>query len=316
MITTPEGIIEEWNPAAEEMFGLDATETIGREPWFVPGDEQERVEQAHRQVLDGKYVTGLEIELEHADGEPIHASVSAAPQTQEQGETVVGVVTIVEDITDIKQREQELKRRNEQLEEFAGIVSHDLRNPLSVAQGHLQIALDADSPEKMRSSMQEIDGSLDRMEQIIDDLLTLARTGDDVTDIESVALTAAAQDAWRNVETKSATLEQQLELRVDCDPSRLTHLFENLFRNAIEHGGDDVTISVGELDDGSGFYIEDDGPGIPDAKQDRIFESGYTTNPDGTGFGLSIVEQAVDAHDWSVSVTTAETGGARFEIRI
>jgi PAS domain S-box-containing protein len=315
MITTPEGIIEEWNPAAEELFGLTAAETVGRIPWFIPDSEAERIENAHEQVLDGEYVTGLEVELDRADGRTIHASVSAAPQTREHTDSVIGVVTIIEDITAIKEREQQLKTRNEQLEEFAGIVSHDLRNPLTVAQGHVELLKDVDSLDEARDYTEEIEAAHERMEQIIEDLLVLARNGQEVTDLESVHLGAKADEAWDTVDTKAATLENTLGLVVECDPSRLAHLFENCYRNAVEHGGAEVTITVGTLEDEPGFYVMDDGPGIAREERDQIFESGYTTNPDGTGFGLSIVKQVADAHDWSVSVRTGATGGARFEIR-
>ena len=82
--------------------------------------------------------------------------------------------------------------------------------------------------------------------------------------------------------------------------------------NAVEHGGSDVSISVGGVDDG--FYIADDGVGIPDSERDRIFESGYSTAADGTGFGLRIVKQIVDAHGWEITATDSDSGGIRFEI--
>ncbi len=72
-------------------------------------------------------------------------------------------------------------------------------------------------------------------------------------------------------------------------------------RNAVEHGGEDVTVTVGELDDG--FYVEDDGPGIPENARDNVFDVGYSTTEDGTGFGLSIVKQVADAHGWTIRVT-------------
>jgi signal transduction histidine kinase len=72
-----------------------------------------------------------------------------------------------------------------------------------------------------------------------------------------------------------------------------------------------VTVTVGGLPDG--FYVADDGEGVPPADRDRVFERGYTTG-DGTGLGLSIVEQIVGAHGWSVRATESEDGGARFEI--
>ncbi len=97
-----------------------------------------------------------------------------------------------------------------------------------------------------------------------------------------------------------------------ADENRLRQLFGNLFRNAIEHGGNDVTITVGDLDDG--FYVADNGSGIPDEERDQVFEAGHTSAETGTGLGLSIVKEIADAHDWTVSATESSEGGARFEI--
>ncbi|AUV80329.1 hybrid sensor histidine kinase/response regulator [Salinigranum rubrum] len=82
-----------------------------------------------------------------------------------------------------------------------------------------------------------------------------------------------------------------------------------------EHGESTVTVTLGMLDEGGGFYVADDGPGIPEGERDRVFELGYTTKPAGSGFGLMSVQQIAMAHDWELSVTESEAGGARFEIR-
>jgi signal transduction histidine kinase len=101
---------------------------------------------------------------------------------------------------------------------------------------------------------------------------------------------------------------------VRADTSQLQQLVENLIRNAIEHGGEDVTVTIGETDDGNGFYIADDGTGIPESIQDQVFQNGFSTISDGTGFGLAIVSGVADAHGWEVEVTESQNGGARFEI--
>lgn len=204
--------------------------------------------------------------------------------------------------------ETDLAAKNERLEEFASIVSHDLRNPLSVAQGNLELARE----EYDSDHLDTVDDALTRSQALIDDLLTLARDGDEVSSVDPVELGALTENCWQNVATAEASIVTKTGRRVRADRSRLQRLFENLYRNAIEHGRDDVTVTVGELD--AGFYLEDDGPGIPEAIRDDVFEAGYSTSEHGTGFGLSIVEQVAEAHGWNVELTEGSGGGARFEI--
>ena len=73
-----------------------------------------------------------------------------------------------------------------------------------------------------------------------------------------------------------------------------------------------MTITVGDLE--TGFYLEDDGPGISADKRDDVLEVGYSTKRDNTGFGLAIVAKIVEAHGWELTVTDSDAGGARFEI--
>ena len=215
-------------------------------------------------------------------------------------------------------QQQELRRQNDRLEQFASVVSHDLRNPLSVAQGRIEM-VDDDHAEV-------IERNLDRMETIIDDVLTLAREGKSVEETEPVDITTMVANCWENVETASASLSATDKIEIMADKSRCRQLLENLIRNSVEHGstgsrpaaddsvehgGESVTITVGLLS--TGFYFEDDGVGIDPEERDEVFEAGYTTNRDGTGFGLNIVKEIAEAHGWTVSVTEGVDGGARFE---
>ncbi|KAB1188551.1 MULTISPECIES: HAMP domain-containing sensor histidine kinase [Haloferax] len=235
--------------------------------------------------------------------------------------------------------EEELKRRNERLDQFASVVSHDLRNPLNVAQMRLELAREGHGTEHLST----VADAHDRMEALIQDVLELARTGDAVGQTKPVGLASVAANAVANTGLDAAGLTVEADVELMADPERLTAVFENLFRNAVEHGStdsrnssgnavehgstgsrashddageyarSDVHVRVGPLEDG--FFVEDDGPGIPPEEHDRIFESGYTTDPEGTGLGLAIVSGVADAHGWSVSTTTGESGGARFEFR-
>jgi len=209
-----------------------------------------------------------------------------------------------------KRRESRLEQQNDRLDAFASMVSHDLRNPLTVAQGNLDLAADSGEEEHLAIVAE----SLDRMERLIDDMLLLAREGQDVGDTDPLDLGSVARDAWGFVATKSATLEVVCEgCTVAADRDRLLQLLENCFRNSIDHGQADVHVRVDQLDDG--FLLEDDGPGIPPDVRDSVFETGVTSEESGTGFGLAIVERIATAHGWTVTVGESAEGGARFEFR-
>lgn len=209
------------------------------------------------------------------------------------------------DISVQKARERELKESNRSLDEFAHLVSHDLRNPLQVARGRLELAQeDCDS-----GHLDAVESAHARMQALIEDVLEAAR-GDTNPELAAVDLRSIAEDAWRNVDTGDAVLKPPDSVEVYADGSRLQRLLENLYRNSVAQR-EDVTVSVEVLDDG--FYVEDDGPGIPEAEQEKVFEPGYSDSDDGGGFGLKIVEQVVSAHDWEVDVDRGDTGGARFE---
>ncbi|WP_225335713.1 sensor histidine kinase [Halomicrobium urmianum] len=204
---------------------------------------------------------------------------------------------------------RELARQNERLDQFASTVSHDLRNPLNVADGQRELlATKIESAEsvaagQVRSHLDKIGDAHGRMAAIIDDVLALAREGASVDDTEIVDLESVANDAWENVEADEAWLWTNDTRRIEADRARLLRAFENLIRNAVEHAGPDVTVEVGTTDDG--FYIADDGPGIPPAEVADVFEYGHTTEEDGTGFGLAIVETVVTAgRSTSTSPTT------------
>jgi PAS domain S-box-containing protein len=210
---------------------------------------------------------------------------------------------------ELRERRDELQRRNERLSEFASVVSHDLRNPLSVATGRVELAREERASEDLDVAAR----ALDRIGTLIDDLLTLARTGEPLADREEVPLREVADRCWANVETRDARLALETTRLVRADASRLEQLLENLFRNAVEHGGSAVTVRVGDLSDADGFYVADDGAGVPPDLRSRVFEGGFTTRTEGTGFGLAIVRQVAEAHDWTVRLTESEGGGARFE---
>jgi signal transduction histidine kinase/DNA-binding NarL/FixJ family response regulator len=212
-------------------------------------------------------------------------------------------------------RGRALEERNERLDEFVGVVSHDLRNPLAVATGRLDLARAELADAGIESEhLASVDYALDRIEALIDDLLRLAREDDADVDLEPLRLSGVVEHCRGAVETGGATLRTATDGTLRGDRGRVRQCFENLVRNAIEHGGDRVSVVAGVLEDGTGIYLEDDGPGIPPERRDQVFDAGYSTRRDGTGFGLRIVERIVASHGWEIAATESEAEGARFEI--
>lgn len=300
-----EGNLIEGNQVASELTGYDEVGTISQ----VLDDEdiQEGRELVQELLENEERDRGiLEMDLITADGERIPCENHIALR-YEDGE-FVGTVGVLRDISDRREQERELKRQNERLEEFASMISHDLRSPLTVAKGRIEIAQETDDTEHL----DDAGAALERMDRLIEQVLTLARKGETVGETEETELEEVVEGAWKNVETGDASLETEELGTVEADRVRLLEVFENLFRNSVEHGGSDVTVRVGTLDDG--FYVEDDGRGIPEDERDEVFDYGYSTSKDGTGFGLAIVESIVEAHGWKIDVTESEDGGARFEV--
>jgi PAS domain S-box-containing protein len=300
-----------------------ARELFGDGPWFRPGSSLawEAFESGELRVYD-------DIRTE----EPLHNSntqirseilvplgeygllTTGSTSKQVFSETDVDLFRIlgatVEAALARASREEKLQQQNERLDQFTSVVAHDLRNPLSVARGFLEVAEETGE----QSHFERIESAHARIERLIDDLLTLARTEADIENAEQVHLGDIAADAWEHVDTGEATLCVPDEIPVVAGaPGRLTQLFENLFRNAVEHGGADVTVTLGRLDDGAGFYVEDDGSGIPPEKRESVFDHGVNADGGQTSFGLSIVADIAKVHGWDVCVTEGDDGGARFE---
>lgn len=229
---------------------------------------------------------------------------------------------ILTDISDPLHELRDLRAQRDRLEEFASILSHNLRNPLDVAKARITAAQET----RADIHFEKAEESLDRMEEIITNVLVLARQGRIIDEIEPVELETVVRDAWTGIAAESAELHVDGSLpTIEADATRLQELFENLFRNAIEHSGKDVTVEVGTFkltsptsepeagtSSSSGFYVADDGPGIPLENRQQIFELGYSTGAS-TGLGLPIVERIANAHGWDVRVTTSDSGGARIE---
>jgi PAS domain S-box-containing protein len=282
-------------------------------------DMAERATADNERIMEtGEPLRGEEKHVQPPHGSDLWFSTNKAPWYDDAGR-LQGIVGITVDITDRKRRERELDRQNERLEEFAGILSHDLRNPLNVAEGRLDLYRQTGE----ESELDVVTEMHDRIGAIIADVLDYAREGSRVEETEWFDGAAVAARAWGSVDTGAATLEQDWAYTIEADSDRLARLFENCFRNAVEHGStssqpeanDAVTVRVGTLAEEPGFYVEDDGPGIRIDDPETVFDRGVTSADEGTGFGLAIVREIAEAHGWAVRATESDEGGARFEFR-
>jgi len=290
-----------WTENLFDMLGVDYGQAppLGEALDVYLEEDRQRVANAIETAVAAAESFDVEARFERHDGELRWFRIQGKPVLQD-GE-VVRLRGAVQDITDHKQREK-------QLEQFASIVSHDLRNPLNVAEGRLELAREECDSEHLPSVAQ----AHERMRDLIADLLELARGDERVSAMELVDLGELAGQCWNAVETGDAALVNEAETHFHADQSQLRQLLENLIRNAVEHGGDDVTITIGDQPDG--FYVADDGQGIPPEDREQVFEPGYSTSTEGTGFGLSIIRQITEAHGWTVSLDTSTDGGIRFDV--
>ena len=296
-----------WGPNVYDMHDIpqDADLTLEKIVDCYHPDDRQTV----RSTLVEGAETGEPFEYEARmlteTGEQRWACVRGQPQFG--ADSVVGIRGTIQDITEQKNRERQLQRQNERLEKFASMVSHELQNPLHTASGKLEL-----TAAECEGNHQAVADAHAQMERVIQDLLTFARTGTEAVNESAVNLEQLATSCWERIQSGEASLVIDTEQVVQADRSHFRHLLENLFQNAIEHGGADVSITVGNLEDG--FYIEDDGPGIPKADRETVFEDGHSTSSEGTGFGLSIVTEVADAHGWDLNITDGRDGGARFEL--
>jgi PAS domain S-box-containing protein len=288
----------EYEPTVEDGIG------------FYHPQDREAVTEAFERLETVGEGYDMELRIITNGGKQRWVRTVGAPWYDDDGE-LIGARGAFQDISERKERERTLERANERLEEFTAVVSHDLRNPLTVAQAALELGRESG----LADEFERIETAHERIHDLITDLLELAHSGQQVDETQAVTLAALIESVWETIPGDDATIDIMLDdHRIEADETRLQQLAENLLSNALSHGGDDVMIRVGLLDDGKGFYVSDNGPGVPPTIRDEIFDHGFSMASDGTGFGLAIVKEIAEAHGWAVDVTESADGGARFEV--
>ncbi|RLN01253.1 hybrid sensor histidine kinase/response regulator [Haloarcula sp. Atlit-7R] len=185
-------------------------------------------------------------------------------------------------------------------------VSHDAKNPLNVVMGRLEL-LDIGEPHE-----DALLRSVTRVESLLTDLSRIGSIGRPVSEPDSLSLSDVATEVWAAASYEDATLEVTTDAAIDAENDRLQLLLRELFDNAVAHTEGPVTVTVSDTE--SGFYVADDGPGIPESDHDKVFEQGFGTTREGEGYGLFLVDTAARAHGWTVSVGDSESGGTRIDV--
>lgn len=305
-----DGNVATWPPPAATLYGYNEAGVLGRHVRMLFADKEG--EKSSDAPPEGFFAEpGTEsVEFEHwhrrADDSVFWATLTLSPLRNGEFH---GYAAISRDTTSTKEYGQMLERQNDRLKEFTDILAHDLRNPLNIIAGRLTLYRETGN----ETHLETIGETTDRMTRLVDDLLRVAKQGNVVSDPETTNIGEIVEMAWQSVNGNSVgILTYEPVPSVSSDPDRVYELFENLFRNSVEHGGEEVAVRVGPLD--AGFFVEDDGPGIAEGHRNDVFDHGFTTSDSGHGYGLSVVRTIVNAHGWDIIATDAENGGARFEI--
>ncbi len=236
----------------------------------------------------------------------------------------------------IKQKEiEELRKIEEYRKEFIADLSHELKTPVFAAQGFIHTLLDGASEDKEVSKkfLIKAANSLDRLDELIQDLLVLSeietgsakmvKTGADLADL--------VQDAFEQLEEKAARKNIKLNLKkegkdffADADPVRIAQVVRNLVDNAIKYGAEGgwVKVSLDSKKDFIDVSVEDNGPGIPEDHQPRIFDRFYRIEKSrskemgGSGLGLAIVKRILQAHKTEIKLSSGTEKGSLFSFRL
>lgn len=231
--------------------------------------------------------------------------------------TEQGWIVTVRDVTTRKRNERQLDRQRRRLDQLAKTVSHDLETPLdmgrrwiSVLRGSLSDDESVDE-EFFETGLDELEHANRRIDAIVDDLMLLTKTEQQGVDTEQLDVADLAHVAWHAVD-RDLSLVVDSSKTIQGDRTKLLRLFENLFQNVVEHADGADTVWIGTFD--GGFFVEDNGCGIPASNRDTVLEDGCSSKTSGTGLGLAVVQAIAEVHGWSVRVTERSGGGARIEI--
>jgi PAS domain S-box-containing protein len=328
-----EGHIILVNSQTEQLFGYSRDELLGQSIDILVPQRFRNIHPGYRRAFFTQPTTrpmgaGRNLYGLRKDGSEFPVEIGLTPVTTDEG---VFVLSAIVDISERKRIEEqlqhyiaELERSNKELDAFAYVASHDLKAPLRAIDNLAQwITEDAEKilPDDSRRHLQTLRQRVRRLEGLLDDLLDYSRAGRERAPserVDSAALVAGVVELLAPPPTFTVTVAPPMPL-LRAVKTPLEQVFRNLIANAIKHHHRaDGRIEVTAHDRGEmwEFIVADDGPGIPAAYHDRIFQMFQTLKPrdevEGSGIGLAVVRKLVASRGGTITVESAEGQGARF----
>jgi PAS domain S-box-containing protein len=338
VLLDPEGRVTSWNEGARRLKGWEAEEILGRHfSVFYP---EERMAEGHPErelacaAAEGRYEE--ESYRQRKDGSRFMANVIITAIHDANGE-LRGFSKITRDITERREAEErlqatlaELKRSNEELEQFAYVASHDLQEPLRMVSSYTQLLAERYGEQLDDKARKFIDYAVDgavRMQRLINDLLTYSRVSRRNSAIDTVEAETALNEALRNlgssIEESRAVVSYGHLPTVRADATQLCQLFQNLIGNAIKFRSaalPQISISAQSLDSTWCFSVRDNGIGIDPQYAEKvfvIFQRLHTRQEyPGTGIGLAICRRIVERHGGRLWFDSEPGGGTAFHFTL
>jgi PAS domain S-box-containing protein len=324
-----DGTITSWNRGAQHLFGYCAEEVVGRPIAILSSPERsDELTRIMERIRAGDHVERYETTRVRKDGQSIDVSLTISPITDALGK-IVGASAIARDVSARRRTEEQLRRSNEELEQFAYVASHDLSEPLRVIAGFVDLLarryegrLD---PEADRFIGFTVSG-VERMQAIIDDFLAYSRTSRVALELVEVDTAGLVREVLQSLSASIAEHGTRVEVgglpRVRAEPTLLRQLFQNLIGNAIKFAdGSSSQVSISAVREQARwrFDVADNGPGIDPRYAKRIFDMFqrlHGRDVPGTGIGLSIAKRIAERHGGSIWVAPALGGGSVFRFTI
>jgi signal transduction histidine kinase len=317
--------IEAVNAPFEETFAVDATAVEG-DRLFATVDHAPNIEADLREHI----AAGTEYETElHTATDDGQKDFQLRVVPFGDGEQAYLLYTDVTDLRrakkELEQTVSQLEKSNDRLQQFAYVASHDLQEPARMVSSYMDL-LDSEYSDELDEEAQEYidfatDGA-DRMQDMIDGLLDYSRVSSDAEEFAETdageVLSETLMDLELLIDERSATVTHDDLPTVHADRNQLGQLFQNLVENAIEHGGDEIHVGAETRDGETVLSVADDGEGIPESRQDRIFEifEQGSRDDEGTGIGLAICDRIVSRHGGEMWVESTEGEGTTFYFSI